>query len=85
MPMPGGRSCWSDPVAQSPRLALEIEREEDGRWLAEVPVVPGALAYGSTREEAAAKAEALALRVLAERLEHGEPAPEINGLFVSAA
>jgi predicted RNase H-like HicB family nuclease len=72
-------------VAQTPRLAVEIEREEDGRWLAEVPVVPGVLAYGSTREEAAAKAEALALRVLAERLEHGEATPEINGLFVSAA
>jgi predicted RNase H-like HicB family nuclease len=66
-------------------LAVEIEREDDGRWIAEVPAVPGALAYGATPEEAAARAEALALRVIAERLEHGEPAPEIDGLFVRAA
>ncbi len=71
-------------MVASPRLAVEIEREDDGRWLAEVPAVPGALAYGRTPEEAAAKAEALALRALAERLEHGEPAPEIAGLFERA-
>jgi predicted RNase H-like HicB family nuclease len=63
-------------MAVSVRLSVEVEREEDGRWLAEVPAVPGALAYGATPEEAAAKAEALALRALAERLEQGEPAPE---------
>jgi predicted RNase H-like HicB family nuclease len=72
-------------MAGAPRLSLEIEREDDGRWIAEVPAVPGALAYGATPEEAAARAEALALRVLAERLEHGEPAPEISGLFIRAA
>ena len=71
-------------MPQHPSLAVEIEREDDGRWLAEVPAVPGALAYGRTREEAAAKAEALALRALAERLEHGEPVPEIAGLFQAA-
>ena len=71
-------------MLQHPGLAVEIEHEDDGRWLAEVPAVPGALAYGGTREEAAAKAEALALRVLAERLEHGEPVPEIAGLFQAA-
>jgi predicted RNase H-like HicB family nuclease len=49
-------------------LTIEIEREEDGRWLAEVPQLPGVLAYGLTAEEAARKAQALALRVLAERL-----------------
>jgi predicted RNase H-like HicB family nuclease len=47
-------------------LAVEIEREEDGRWIAEVPALPGALAYGGTPEEARARAEALALRVIDE-------------------
>jgi predicted RNase H-like HicB family nuclease len=51
---------------------IECELEEDGRWLAEVPQLPGVLAYGSTFDEAMSKAEVLALRVLAERLEHGE-------------
>ena len=51
---------------------LECELEDDGRWLAEVLELPGVLAYGASREEAMAKAEALALRVIAERLEHGE-------------
>lgn len=50
---------------------IEYEQEEDGRWLAEVPKLPGVLAYGATPDEAMAKAEALALRVLAERLEQG--------------
>ena len=53
-------------------LTLECEREEDGRWLAEVPELPGALAYGASADEAMARAEVLALRLLAERLEHGE-------------
>lgn len=52
--------------------SLEVEQEEDGRWLAEVSALPGVLAYGTSREEAMAKAEVLALRVLAEQLEHGE-------------
>ena len=56
------------------KLTLECEREEDGRWLAEVPELPGALAYGATAQEAMARAEVLALRVLADRLEHGESA-----------
>ncbi len=51
---------------------LECELEEDGRWLAEVVELPGVLSYGASQEEAMAKAEALALRVIAERLEHGE-------------
>lgn len=54
---------------------LEIEQETDGRWLAEVPELPDVLAYGATSDEAMAKAEALALRVLAEQLEHGEIGP----------
>ncbi|MGD9819850.1 MAG: type II toxin-antitoxin system HicB family antitoxin [Desulfomonilaceae bacterium] len=48
---------------------IEYEREDDGRWIAEAPGLPGVLAYGATAEEAMAKAEALALRVLAERIE----------------
>jgi predicted RNase H-like HicB family nuclease len=53
-------------------FTLECEREEDGRWLAEVSELPGVLAYGASAEEAMAKAEVLALRLLADRLEHGE-------------
>jgi len=52
------------------QLTLEIEREEDGRWLAEVPQLPGVLAYGATSNEAMSRAEVLALRVLAERIEN---------------
>lgn len=53
-------------------FTIEVEQERDGRWLAEVPELPGVLAYGSSVEEAQAKAEVLALRVIADRLEHGE-------------
>lgn len=56
-------------------LNLECEREDDGRWLAEVPELPGVMAYGATASEALAKAEILALRVIAERLEQGEARP----------
>lgn len=56
-------------------FTLECEQEDDGRWLAEVLELPGALAYGGSQDEAMAKAEALALRVLAERLEQGEARP----------
>lgn len=62
-------------------LNVEIEQEEDGRWLAEVPDLPGALAYGNTREEALARVQALSLRVIADRLEHGEPVPEMSSVF----
>jgi len=54
---------------------IEYEREEDGRWIAEVPQLPGVLAYGSTADEAMRKAETLALRVLADRLEMAECSP----------
>jgi predicted RNase H-like HicB family nuclease len=70
-------------VAEQP-LRVELEEGADGRWLAEVVELPGVLAYGVTREEAFARAEALALRVIADRLEHGERAPELNNLFVAA-
>jgi predicted RNase H-like HicB family nuclease len=56
-------------------LTIETEREADGRWIAEVPELPGVLAYGATESEAMAKAESLALRVLADRLDHGESKP----------
>ena len=64
---------------------IECEREEDGRWLAEVPQLPGVLAYGTTADEAMAKAEVLALRVLAERLEHGESRAHSIKISVAAA
>ena len=62
-------------------FTVELEREEDGRWIGEVPDLPGVLTYGRTREEAVSKAKALAFRVLADRLEHGEDIPEIRGVF----
>ncbi len=58
-------------------LTLEIDQETDGRFLAEIPDLPGVLAYGATRDEAVARVQALALRVLADRLENGEPAPSL--------
>jgi predicted RNase H-like HicB family nuclease len=62
-------------------LTIEVEQEEDGRWLAEVPGLAGVLTYGQTRQEAIASAQALSLRVLADRLDHGEPVPQMNGVF----
>jgi predicted RNase H-like HicB family nuclease len=63
------------------RFDIEIEQEDDGRWLAEVMDLPGAMAYGATREKAIAAAQALALRILADRLEHGEELPELSDVF----
>jgi len=57
-------------------MNIEIEREDDERWIAEVPELPGVMGYGRSREEAISKVEALALRVLADRLEHGEAIPD---------
>jgi predicted RNase H-like HicB family nuclease len=65
-------------------LTIEVEQEEDGRWLAEVPELPGVLMYGQTRQEAIDRAQALALRVLADRLDHGEPVPQMNNVFAVA-
>ncbi len=65
-------------------LTIEIEQETDGRWIAEVTDLPGALAYGSSREVAISRAEALAFRVLAERLENGELVPQVGHLFAVA-
>jgi len=66
------------------KLTVEIEQEDDGRWIAEVLELSGALAYGQTPDEARAKAQALALRVLADRLEHGEASPELLNISFAA-
>jgi predicted RNase H-like HicB family nuclease len=66
-------------------FTVETEKEDDGRWIAEVPELPGVLVYGETREQARANAQALALRVLAERLEHGEMAPDLVTVTFAAA
>ena len=58
------------------QLSIEVEQEEDGRWISEVPELPGVLAYGQTRSEAIVHAQVLALRVLADRIEHGETLPQ---------
>jgi predicted RNase H-like HicB family nuclease len=58
------------------RFTIETEQEDDGRWIAEVLELPGALVYGPTRDAAVSRAQALALRVWAERLEHGEASPD---------
>lgn len=66
-------------------LIIEVEQEEDGRWIAEVPALSGVLCYGATRDEAIARGQALALRVLAERLECGEaPAALLTVSFEAA-
>jgi predicted RNase H-like HicB family nuclease len=66
-------------------LRIESEREADGRWIAEVPALPGVLSYGATEEEARAKVKVLALRVVADRLDNGEPLPrEIAAMFEAA-
>ena len=62
-------------------FTVDLERETDGRWVGEVVELPGVMVYGSSRDEAVAKAKALAFRVLADRLEHGEEVPEIQGVF----
>ena len=64
---------------------IEVEQEEDGRWIAEITELPGVMAYGSTLDEAKVKVQAVALRVLAERLEHGEAGPDLVSVSFSAA
>jgi predicted RNase H-like HicB family nuclease len=66
-------------------LNLECEREDDGRWLAEVPELPGVMVYGETANEAMAKAEVLALRVVAGQIEQGEAGPQPIWFAVPAA
>ena len=65
-------------------LKVEIEQETDGRWIAEVPEIPGAMTYGNTRDQALARVKALTLRVIADRLEHGETAPDLPSISFAA-
>ena len=66
-------------------FTIETEQESDGRWIAEVMEIPGVMVYGSTTSEAVAQAQALALRVLAERLEQGEATPGFVSVSFQAA
>jgi len=66
-------------------MNIELEREEDGRWIAEIKQLPGVVVYGRNREDAISKVEVLALRVIADRVEHGDPIPELSALFVVPA
>jgi predicted RNase H-like HicB family nuclease len=65
-------------------LKIEVEQESDGRFIAEVPQLPGVMAYGQTRKQAIEKVEALALRTLADRVEQGESVPELPQIFSAA-
>lgn len=67
------------------RFKVEIEQESDGRWIAEVLELPGVMTYGASADEAMAKVQALALRVVAERLEHGEAGPDLLSISFAAA
>lgn len=64
---------------------VKIEQEEDGRWIADVPELPGVLAYGKTPAVARARVQALALRIVADRLEHGEGGPDLVSIAFAAA
>ena len=66
-------------------MKIELEQEEDGRWIAEAPELPGVLAHGDTRDEAVCKTKVLALRVMADRLEHCEELPEVSSVFAIAS
>jgi predicted RNase H-like HicB family nuclease len=66
-------------------LQIELEQEPDGRWIAEVPTLPGVVTYGVTQTDAVARVQALALRVLADRLEQGEAVPEYLNVTFRAA
>jgi predicted RNase H-like HicB family nuclease len=67
------------------QLTIRLLRETDGRWIGDVPQLPGATVYGSSREEATLKAKALALRVIAEEIEQGEMQPDADLLQFSIA
>ena len=64
-----------------PYFAVEFDRETDGRWIAEIPKLPGVMAYGSTKKEALQKTYAIALRTLADTIEHGGTPPRVTRLF----
>jgi len=67
------------------RFSIQLARETDGRWIAEVPELPGTLVYGTSTDDAVAKVKALALRVVADRLDHGEAGPDLEGVSFAAA
>lgn len=73
-------------MAKVTQLKIELEQEEDGRWIGEVPSLPGVMAYGPTKAAALAAVQALALRAIADRLEHNEAFPEelLNVSFIAA-
>jgi predicted RNase H-like HicB family nuclease len=71
--------------ANAANLAIQIEKEEDGRWIAEIEQLPGVTAYGRSRADAIARVQALALRVIADRLDHGESVPNLNHIFSVSA
>jgi predicted RNase H-like HicB family nuclease len=67
------------------RFSIHLMRESDARWIAEVPELPGVLVYGASSDDAIAKVKALALRTVADRLDHGEAAPDLDGVTFAAA
>jgi predicted RNase H-like HicB family nuclease len=77
----GGSIECHDHGRQMICLTVNLEREDDGRWIAEIRELPGVLVYGQTEDDAVTKVKALCLRVLADRLEHGESVPEMDELF----
>ncbi len=92
-PTSGGRAGLAEQMGRnvlregtmSQSFRVELELEADGRWIAEIPELPGVMVYGSTRDDALAKVEALALRVIAEQLEHGErPSAPLDLSFAAA-
>jgi len=84
-PLVGQRLNRATVPSVSLTYCIELEREDDGRWIAEVPDLPGVLSYGGTRDEAVARVQALALRVIAERLEHDEAPAELLSVSFQAA
>jgi predicted RNase H-like HicB family nuclease len=67
------------------QFTIEFDQETDGRWIAEIPALPGVLCYGESKEDAVRKVEALALRILADRIEQGDEVPELDGAFISTS
>ena len=65
-------------------LKVEFDRETDGRWIADIPDLPGVMVYGRTRKQALAAVEVLALRVIADRIEHGETVPGLMTVSFAA-
>ena len=73
------------PAVNTARFTIEVEQEQDERWIAEVLELPGVMTYGDSPEDAMIKVQALALRVVADRLEHGESSPPLLNISFDAA